>query len=856
MAIEVTHRHHRVLSLAALLPRGAAAQDERLALLRQDAAALEVLAQACPLNFGHRLCLVQAELARVEADDAAAGRLYAQAVEAAHRHGFALHEAQAMERAAAFHLERGDRRLAMALFKEARDGYRQWGAAIKARALEATHPALVAGWGAGPAGLDALAVAKATQALSSRIELEGLIDALMRIALDHAGAQTAWLFLDDGGAVRPAAAATVDGTQVQVQVGPGDAGWPDLLPMAVVQYVRRTREPVLLADAERPHPFLADAYMRHVRPRSVMGLPLLRRGVAVGVLYLEHRLSPHAFTRGRVALLEMLAAQAAISLETARLYAALKQENAERERAQQAATERQSRLQRLVESNLVGVPFADLDGRIVDANEAFLQMVGYHRADLAAGRLNWAEMTPPAHREADRRAAEALRREGRFAPYEKVLRRKDGTEVPVLVGGILFEGEQPQTVGFVLDLTERRRAESERAARVAAEAASEAKSSFLASMSHELRTPLNGVLGYAQLLQMDPGLTPRQRQGLAAIETSGRHLLSLINDILDLARIEAGRLSLVLEPVHLRRVVDTVADTVRPLAERRHLAFHLEAGADLDLTVQADERRLSQVLLNLLGNAVKFTDQGVITLRVQQAASGPSEAGVVFEVQDTGVGMGEDELQRIFRPFEQVGAAHRRVEGTGLGLAITDALVRQMAGTLAVRSRPGDGTVFRVELRLPVLAQVAGDGPPGGVTGYEGPRRTVLVVDDVADSRRFLVDLLHTLGFEPMEACDGPQALAMAGARRPDLILMDNGMPGMTGLEVTQRLRADTRLADVPVITVSAGAAEADRQRCLAAGVSAFVPKPVDVADLLQTIGRVLQLRWTTRDDERPPGPA
>ena len=585
-----------------------------------------------------------------------------------------------------------------------------------------------------------------------------------------------------------------------------------------------------------------------------MGLPLLRRGDVVGVLYLEHRLSPHTFTWGRVALLEMLASQAAISLETARLYAALKAENAERQRAQQTALERQSRLQRLVESSLVGVPFAHLDGRIFDANDAFLEIIGCTRADLAGGALHWHSLTPPEYRDADAQALEQLRRHGRYAPYEKECMRKDGTRVPVLVSGILFEGEgeQPQTVAFVLDLSARQRAASEREARIAAEAASRAKSGFLASMSHELRTPLNGILGYAQLLQMEPGLAPKQQRGLATIESSGRHLLALINDILDLARIEAGRLELAPDAVNLRRVIDVVADTVRMVAQRKRIGFDVEFDGDLALTVQVDERRLSQVLLNLLGNAAKFTDRGSVTLRVRRQDVQGQGVRVTFEVEDTGVGMSPEELQRIFRPFEQVGAADRRSEGTGLGLAITDALVRQMGGTLSVRSQPGQGSVFSLELVLPVLQQAADATPAGKVTGYEGPRRSVLIADDVSESREFMVDLLRSLGFQTWEVADGLQAVIQAGAKRPDLVLMDNGMPTMTGVDATGVLRDDPELARMPIIAVSAGASEAERRRCLAAGATAFVPKPVDVQELLQAIGRALQLTWTVRVDTPP----
>jgi len=252
--------------------------------------------------------------------------------------------------------------------------------------------------------------------------------------------------------------------------------------------------------------------------------------------------------------------------------------------------------------------------------------------------------------------------------------------------------------------------QTERAARHAAEAANRAKSEFLAGMSHELRTPLNAVLGYAQLLTMQGGLNARQARGLDTIHKSGEHLLELINDILDLARIEAGRTELNTEPVNLADFLQSVVNLMRVKADEKRLGFVFEAGAGLPETVVADERRLRQVLLNLLGNAIKFTDQGTVTLRASAEAKGPAQVLLRLEVEDTGVGMRPDDMERIFEPFEQVGDVQRRSGGTGLGLAITRALVNDMSGQVQVSSEFGRGTRFRVELPLPV-AQPAGPAP-------------------------------------------------------------------------------------------------------------------------------------------------
>ncbi|WP_161974502.1 response regulator [Piscinibacter terrae] len=387
--------------------------------------------------------------------------------------------------------------------------------------------------------------------------------------------------------------------------------------------------------------------------------------------------------------------------------------------------------------------------------------------------------------------------------------------------------------------------QTERDARHAAEAANRAKSEFLVSMSHELRTPLNGVLGYAQLLSRDQGLSPRQARGLDVIQQSGKHLLGLINDILDLARIEAGRTELNLEPVTLSDFLQEVVNLMQVKADEKHLAFVFDAGEGLPEAVLADKRQLRQVLLNLLGNAIKFTDQGTVTLHAGARPTGAAQVLLQLDVEDTGVGMHAHELERIFEPFEQVGDAQRRSGGTGLGLTITRALVKDMGGQVQVSSEFGRGTRFQVELPMTV-APPAKSGPrkvPGAVR-YQGPQRRVLVVDDIASNRALMCDFLTNAGFEVAEASDGGQMLQTTRSFRPDLILMDSVMQPVDGLEATRRLRRDADLAGVPVIAISAAATTEHRAACLQAGVNVVLVKPVSLDTLQAHIGEQLGLQW------------
>ncbi len=382
-----------------------------------------------------------------------------------------------------------------------------------------------------------------------------------------------------------------------------------------------------------------------------------------------------------------------------------------------------------------------------------------------------------------------------------------------------------------------------------AEAANQAKSRYLTGLSHELRSPLNAAFGYAQLLEHDPDIPANRREAVAAIRRSTGHLSDLIEGLLEISKIEAGRLELYRNRVRLRSLIDELVTMFRLQAQDKGIEFEFQSQGRLPDWVTTDEKRLRQILINLLSNAIKFTRQGRVTLHVRyrnQVAE--------FTIRDTGVGIAEEDLQRIFRPFERVRKPGvPAVHGTGLGLTITKLLVDIMGGDLQVTSAPGRGSEFRLWVMLSSVAgsgQLAEPDDPRPVVGYHGAARGLLVIDDDASHRGLVSDLLTPLGFLVSEAPDGATGLALAAQNPPDLVLLDISMPGLDGWRTARRLRAQGYRG--PLVMLSANARDHDHQG--ADGVhDDYLVKPFKLSSLLDSLARHLNLSWRHPDDPPPP---
>jgi len=548
---------------------------------------------------------------------------------------------------------------------------------------------------------------------------------------------------------------------------------------------------------------------------------------------------------------------------------------ARRRQAEQALLAAERKFRGLIEQSLVGV-YIIQDGRFPYVNPRFAQMFGFASPEEVIDRVAVSDLVAPEARET---VAENLRRrvsgEVEAINYSFVGQRRDGSRLDVEVYGRIMEHEgRPAVIGVLLDVSERKRVEAEleqnrlhleelvaartselSVAKEVAEAANRAKSSFLANMSHELRTPMNAIIGLAGILQRrydDPVLADK----LNKIAAAAKHLLHLLNDILDLSKIDAERLTLEQVPFRFGSILADVESLVHERVVARQLTFERQIESRLaSLEVLGDPLRLQQILLNLVTNAVKFTEQGGVTIAVCCEAETPADIVLRLSVEDTGIGIPADAKRRIFEPFEQADSSTtRRHGGTGLGLAIRKRLVELMGGVIAVESTPGVGSRFSFALRFAKVdaatprsvSATVGGGEAEVIIRQKYRDRHVLLVEDDPINQEVARELLgESLGLAVDVASDGAEAVAKAGASSYDLILMDVQMPVMDGLTATRTIRQLNGHAATPILAMTANAFVDDRRRCLAAGMNDFITKPVDPDVLFLVL-----MRWFERGDK------
>jgi PAS domain S-box-containing protein len=657
-------------------------------------------------------------------------------------------------------------------------------------------------------GVEQQALIETMRDLAGELDLDGVLQRVLERAVSLLGVTGGELATFDAarGELLIRASHNMEhiGVGTHMKVGEGAMG-----------KVAETHEPVIIPNYQEwasrsPHYTQSSV-------QSVVAVPLLIGSRLVGVIASAHAEPDRDFGEEDLRLLQLFAPHAAIAIETASLYEAS-----------------QRSYEALVLNNPVAIANLDVDFRVQSCNPAFESLFGYSLQEVRGQHLDALVATPTSEAE----AADFTRQTqaGNVARGVGSRRRSDGSLVevelfslPVFVGG--------EVAGFIAmyhDITELLQA------RRSAEEANQAKSQFLANMSHELRTPLNAIIGYSEMLQEEAASDGHDAYipDLEKVHTAGRHLLALINDILDLSKIEAGKTELFLERFDLAELLREVEATIAPLVERNRNRLTVRCAAE-PVEMTADMTKIRQILLNLLSNASKFTDDGSIELVAETTVAG-SPGQVTLRVTDGGIGMTPDQLARLFTAFSQAEAStSKKYGGTGLGLVISRHFARMMGGDIAVESAPGEGTTFIVTLPREVAPRVepapAGREDEGRAVG-SGVAGTVLVIDDDANVHDLLRRALAKRGFRVESAVDGVTGLQRARELQPDVILLDVLMPGLDGWSVLSRLKEDTELGHIPVVMVTM---LDDRSLGFALGATDYVTKPVDPQRLVSVLRRL-----------------
>lgn len=796
---------------------------------------------------------------------------YERAADNARRRGLVTDEALAYELAARLCDELGRGDFMTLLIRKAHQCYLRWGATAKTNQLEKEFHSHLNDSGAAlvPTGslsvgdlvdltvrdfqshtstiksqelsdrlIDTTTVLRAAQTISGEIMLDRVLTKLLRLALEHAGAQKGCMVLTADDRLMVEAVTTVDGAGRGRLNPPEPLENSDEVPASIIQFVARTKQTLVLADATGEDVFTQDPYVKRARPLSVMALPILSRGDVSGVLYIEHRWLTGVFTAERVQVLSLLASQAAISIANARLYGDL-QSTRDEYRA-------------LYDSAIEGLFRINADGVLRSANPALARILGFDSVDSLLTEYRELIERIFLSRERASEFTSLLDESALVTAFEAQGVSRDGSTFwMAITARITQDPDNGNTIdGSIIDISERVEGEQAEKQRQVAEAATAAKSEFLANMSHEIRTPMNAILGFSKLT-LDTELDRKQREYLASIRNAAENLLTLVSDILDFSKIEAGKLELEQAPFRLNDSLEAVERLFRTELRKKNLGFEIRNLAEIDTSfprsgvILGDSLRLHQILVNLVGNAIKFTDTGSIELSVGVLEREDDVLTLEFSVSDTGIGISEEQRTRLFDSFEQAeSSTTRRYGGTGLGLTISRQLVQAMGGEIDVSSSEGEGscffftiTVSATELEAPATNERRSAEQAAGILRD----RRVLVAEDNPINQQLATEFLRRAGAHVEIAEDGQKAVAKATEKIFDVILMDIHMPRMDGLEATARLREQG--CEIPILAVSADALRERQTRMLNAGCNGFVTKPIDFEKLLGELSKVLPAR-------------
>ncbi|MEO0534693.1 MAG: AAA family ATPase [Cyanobacteria bacterium P01_A01_bin.123] len=886
-----------------------------------------------PATLAHKVSLIEAERYRVRGRFAQALEAYDRAIAQAKIQGFLQEQALANELAAKCLLSYQKPHLAQVYLIQAYYDYARWGAQVKVEDLKAHYPDLLrpvlqtdftSHTDNRSAALDLASVIKTSQALSQPLQRDQLLSVLMSVLLETAGAAWGAIVLNENNQLQVAAELEAvppqQSSSQPLQIDPPFTPYPldagTDLPKTVLHYVQHTLHLLVVDDASTldeadhlsdhistqtdiypclPLTFQNDDYLLEYQPKSILCAPIHNQGRLIALVYLENADVIGAFNRQRLTVLQLLMAQAAISLRNAQLYEQLEDDS--RNLATKVAERTQALEQEIRDRQAVEVDlrFSEEtfskafhaspnpavisrleDGYVLEVNDSFCEVAGYSRGQVI-GRTS-AELNLWVALKDREQLVEQLQTQGGVRNQEFQFRNQAGEIRTVLLSAEMIKIKGTSCLlTAASDITQRKQIEETlKQAKETAEAVSRAKSDFLSRMSHELRTPLNSILGFTQLMAADPTTSAKHQEQLGIVERSSEHLLALITDTLMMSKIESGQIELDIKRCDLHHVLGNLKDMMQLKANGKGLGLRFEYDR-LPRWIQTDEVKLRQILINLLSNAIKFTDQGTVTLRgLLPSTASTAKNAIQFEIEDTGPGIPEAELAGLFQPFYQTQLGRYTQEGSGLGLSICKSFVELLGGEISVRSQLHQGSCFRFHIQAVVLP----DSNPAllgqAMTAVKGlapdqPSYRILVAEDDAMSQVVMKRLLTGLGFQVKIAGNGEEAVALWQQWSPHLIWMDMGMPGLNGQAATQQIRkleiktaqppltnsitvvvgeSVTDLKTTPgpirtkIIALTANAFEEDRLAMLAAGCDDFVSKPFRRDVLLAKLAEHLGVRY------------
>jgi len=875
--IPILYFYDSLIRLSLFADASKSQQEEWLDRVNSNQAKIEYWAQHAPMNFLHKFQLVEAEKARVLGQILEAEEFYERAISGAEENEYIQEEALAYELAAKFYLERGRKKIAQTYIKEAHYIYTNWGAKAKVEDLETKYYILLSKLSEKrdvtinlssttldtdnklSFELDLASIMKASQAISGEIMLDQLLIKLMKILIENTGAQTGFLIFKKAG--KWVIEASCNGNPDNVKILQS-IPIEDKLPTSMVNYVARSRETVVEKDAAKQGQFTNDPYIKTNQIKSVLCTPLINQGKLNGIIYLENNLSKGSFTPERLEIIQLLSGEAAIAIANAKLYAEI--------------SESENRLRQFLEAIPIGIGILDRRGTPYYANRTAIDLLGKGvissamAEEIASVYQIYQAGTNRPYPNEELPVVRALK--GEVSSLDDMEIHQPERIIPIEGRATPIFDETGKIIYAIVafqDITERKQAEklildynrtlelqvAERTqqlqqtleelsiAKEKAEVANQAKSSFIANMSHELRTPLNAILGFSQILKRDPNLSERIQENLEIINRSGQHLLNLINNILDLAKIEAGKHSLDSQGFDLFNLLNELETLFLVQAQSKGLNLIVEKDDKVSQYINTDETKLRQIMVNLINNAIKFTHQGGIFIKVQN-----NNLGLQFTVKDTGVGIAPEEIDKLFEAFAQTESGKQSKQGTGLGLTITRQFIQLMGGDIAVESELGVGTTFTFDLQVnkankeevkPKNFQLY----PIGLQPNQ-PQYKILIVDDEELNRKLLFELLKPLNFEIKEGNNGQEAIEIWESWQPDLIFMDLKMPAMNGNEATKLIRKKENQKNAKIIAISAGAFLEELPKILASGCNDVISKPFDNLQIFETLHKHLGVQY------------